>query len=90
MILEEKYKKFREKVKDFADREVACRAKQLDLNDEFPWDLVKKMAELKLLALYVPQQYGGAGLDTLCYTIAVEEVVSPLPLIKTSKSFFVY
>ncbi len=74
MILEEKYKKFREKVKDFADREVACRAKQLDLNDEFPWDLIKKMAELKLLALYVPKQYGGAGLDTLCYTIAVEEV----------------
>ncbi len=74
MILDEKYQSFREKVKDFADREVLCRAKDLDLNDEFPWDLVKRMAELNLLALYVPKKYGGAGLDTLFYTIAVEEI----------------
>lgn len=74
MILEEKYNKFREKVRDFADKEVAPRAKELDLNDEFPWDLVKRMAEMKLLALYVPEKYGGAGLDVLTYTIAVEEI----------------
>jgi butyryl-CoA dehydrogenase len=65
---------FREKVKDFADREVAPRARILDRNDEFPWDLIKRMAELRLLALYVPEKYGGAGLDTLSYAIAVEEI----------------
>lgn len=74
MILEEKYTKFRETVRDFAKNEVACKAHDIDLNDKFPWDLAKRMAELNLLALYVPKEYGGAGLDTLCYAIAVEEI----------------
>jgi butyryl-CoA dehydrogenase len=74
MILDEKYIKFRASVKDFADKEVAPRAKELDLNDELPWDLMKRMAELELLALYVPKKYGGAGLDVLTYAIAVEEI----------------
>ncbi|UCG90989.1 MAG: acyl-CoA dehydrogenase family protein [candidate division WOR-3 bacterium] len=74
MILDDEYNKFREKVKDFADREVAPRAKILDLKGEFPWDLVKRMAELELLAVYVPKDYGGAGRDNLSYAIAVEEV----------------
>lgn len=74
MILSEKHREFRGKVKDFADREVAPRAKEIDMNDEFPWDLVKRIAELRLLALYVPEEYGGAGLDVLSYAIAVEEI----------------
>ncbi|MBA7522054.1 Acyl-CoA dehydrogenase, short-chain specific [subsurface metagenome] len=74
MILHEKHKKFRQKVKDFADNEVAPRAKELDIKHEFPWDLVKRMAELELLALYVPKEYGGAGFDVLSYAIAVEEI----------------
>jgi len=74
MILEEKYEKFREKVRDFALNEIACKAYDIDLNEKFPWDLIKRMAELNLLALYVPKEYGGAGLDTLCYAIAVEEI----------------
>lgn len=74
MILDEKHKEFRKMVREFADNEVAPRAKELDMNDEFPWDLVKRMAELKLLALYVPKEYGGAGLDVLSYAIAVEEI----------------
>jgi len=74
MILHEKYLKFREKVRDFADKEVAPRAKELDMKDEFPWDLIKRMAELELLALYVPKEYGGAGLDVLSYAIAIDEI----------------
>jgi len=74
MILDEKYNKFRAKVRDFADQEVLARAFEIDSKDEFPWDLVKKMSELGLLALYVPEKYGGAGLDVLTYAIAVEEV----------------
>jgi butyryl-CoA dehydrogenase len=74
MILHEKYLKFREKVRDFADKEVAPRAKELDIKDEFPWDLIKRMAELELLALYVPKEYGGAGLDVLSYAIAIDEI----------------
>ncbi len=74
MILDEKYIRFRSKVKDFADKEVSPRAKELDLNDEFPWDLIRRMAELELLAISVPKKYGGANLDTLSYAIAVEEI----------------
>ena len=74
MILDEKHIRFREKVKRFADEEVAPRARKLDQKCEFPWDLVKRMAELELLAIYLPEKYGGAGLDTLSYTIAVEEI----------------
>ena len=74
MILHERHEKFRTKVREFAAKEVAARACEMDRTGEFPWDLVKRMAELRLTALYVPQQYGGAGLDTLHYTIAVEEI----------------
>lgn len=74
MILGEKYDQFRKKVQEFARNEVAVRACEIDKHDEFPWDLVKRMAELELFGLYVPKKYGGAGLDVLTYAIAVEEV----------------
>lgn len=74
MILSEKHKEFKEKVRQFANNEVAPRAKEIDQKGEFPWDLVKRMAELELLAIYVPREYGGAGLDVLSYAIAVEEI----------------
>jgi len=74
MILSDKHKEIRGKVRAFADNEVAPRAKEIDQKGEFPWDLVKRMAELQLLAIYVPKEYGGAGLDVLSYAIAVEEI----------------
>jgi butyryl-CoA dehydrogenase len=74
MILSEKHLQLREKVRAFADNEVAPRAKELDKSGEFPFDLVKRMGELGLFALYVPEEYGGAGSDVLSYAIAVEEV----------------
>jgi butyryl-CoA dehydrogenase len=74
MILGDRHRKFQARVREFAEREVAARACELDKRGEFPWDLVKRMAELKLTAIYVPEEYGGAGLDTLHYAIAVEEV----------------
>ncbi len=74
MILEEKHTKFQLQVRDFALKNVAPRARELDEKDEFPYDIVRKMAEFGMLAIYVPKEYGGAGLDTLCYTIAVEEI----------------
>ncbi len=74
MILSDAHQNFRKKVKGFADNEVALRAKEIDKKGEFPWDLVKRLAELKLLAIYIPEEYGGAGLDVLSYAIAVEEI----------------
>ena len=74
MILSDNHLKFKEKIRQFADEVVAPRAIELDLNSEFPYDLVKKMGEMDLYGLFVPKKYGGAGLDTLSYAIAVEEV----------------
>ena len=61
-------------VRDFAEREVKPRAEAIDHNGEFPRDLVDKAATLGLLGILVPDEYGGAGLDHLCFAIFVEEV----------------
>jgi len=74
MILTDKHKTFQLKVREFAAQEVAPRARDLDRKGDFPLDLVGRMAELQLTAVYVPKEYGGAGLDTLHYAIAVEEI----------------
>ena len=74
MILSDKHLQFKKKVKEFADNVVAPRAIDLDLKSEFPYDLVKKMGEMGLYGLFIPEKYGGSGLDTLSYAIAVEEV----------------
>src|SRR4030042_3801065 len=72
--LSEEQKMIQEMVRDFAQNEVRPRAEQIDRTHEFPADLVKKMAELGLMGVEVPEQWGGAGMDPICYAIAVEEV----------------
>ncbi|MBC8313645.1 MAG: acyl-CoA dehydrogenase family protein [Candidatus Cloacimonetes bacterium] len=74
MILSDKHLKFREKVKQFADNEIAPESTELEKKEKFPWEIIKKMGKSNLLAIYVPKKYGGAGLDTLSYAIAVEEI----------------
>jgi short/branched chain acyl-CoA dehydrogenase len=61
-------------VRDFAQSEVAPRAEEMDRTHQFPYDLVATMADLGLMGLPYPEQYGGAGGDTVSYAIAVEEV----------------
>ena len=65
---------FREKVRDFAEREVKPVASYNDENEIFDVELTRKMAELGLLGICVPKEYGGQELDTLSYIIAVEEL----------------
>jgi short-chain 2-methylacyl-CoA dehydrogenase len=64
----------RETVRDFAEREIKPVAKELDEKAIFSYDLTKKMGELGLFGMYLPEKYGGQGLDTLSYIIAVEEI----------------
>jgi short-chain 2-methylacyl-CoA dehydrogenase len=64
----------RSTVREFAENKVAPVAAELDREHRFPYELVAEMAELGLMGMPVPEEYGGAGTDTLSYVIAVEEL----------------
>jgi alkylation response protein AidB-like acyl-CoA dehydrogenase len=64
----------RRTVREFAEEKVAPVAAELDREHRFPYDLVAELAELGLMGMPVPEEYGGAGADTLSYAIAVEEL----------------
>lgn len=72
--LSQEQKMIRETVRDFAEREVKPLARELDEKGEFSYELTKKMGELGLFGMNLPEKYGGQGLDTLSYIIAVEEM----------------
>ena len=72
--LSEEHDLFRRSVREFADKEIAPRALEVDQTHEFPWDNIKKMAALGLLGVPYPEELGGSGGDTLMYAIAVEEI----------------
>jgi alkylation response protein AidB-like acyl-CoA dehydrogenase len=64
----------RDTVRTFAREKVQPVAGELDLTGRFPYELVSELAELGLMGLPVPEQYGGAGGDTVSYAIAIEEL----------------
>ncbi|OGF13602.1 MAG: acyl-CoA dehydrogenase [Candidatus Eisenbacteria bacterium RBG_16_71_46] len=72
--LSEDQRAVREMVRDFAEREIRPIAAHIDETHEFPAATTKKMAELGLLGMFVPEQYDGAGMDYLSYVIAIEEL----------------
>ena len=61
-------------VREFAREEIAPVAEALDRDKRFPYDIVAKMAELGLMGIPFPEEYGGGGADTLSYALAVEEL----------------
>jgi alkylation response protein AidB-like acyl-CoA dehydrogenase len=61
-------------VREFARGEVAPVAEELDRAKAFPYEIVRKLGELNLMGIPFPQEYGGAGADTLAYVLAVEEL----------------
>ena len=72
--LTEEQELLRTTLRDFAKHEIAPHAAKYDEAAEFPWENVRKMRELGLFGMIFPQEYGGSGLDTLSYAIAVEEI----------------
>jgi butyryl-CoA dehydrogenase len=74
ICLKEEHHQVRETARQFADEVLAPRAREIDEKEEFPADVVRQMGQLGFLGLPYPERYGGAGLDTLSYAIAVEEV----------------
>ena len=61
-------------MRDFALEKVAPVAEELDREHRFPYELVAELAELGLMGIPIPEEYGGGGGDTLSYAIAVEEL----------------
>jgi short-chain 2-methylacyl-CoA dehydrogenase len=64
----------RRTVRDFAEGEVAPVAEALDREKRFPYEIVAKLGELGLMGIPFPEEYGGAGADSLAYALAVEEL----------------
>ena len=60
--------------RDFAENEVKDLAEEVDEEERFPMETVKKMAKLGMMGIYFPKEYGGAGADVLSYAICVEEL----------------
>jgi short-chain 2-methylacyl-CoA dehydrogenase len=72
--LDSEHELVRSTVREFAEQRVAPVAEELDREGRFPYDLVAGMAELGLMGMTIPEEYDGAGADTLAYAIAVEEL----------------
>ncbi|MBU2611503.1 MAG: acyl-CoA dehydrogenase [Chloroflexi bacterium] len=60
--------------RDFAQEKIAPVAAEFDESGEFPHETIKKMGEMGFMGIEVPEEYGGAGLDTLSYVLALEEI----------------
>ncbi len=70
----EHHQLLRRTVREFARAEVAPYARKWDEEERFPKELVPKLAQLGLLGIRVPEQYGGSGMDTVSYAICIEEI----------------
>jgi butyryl-CoA dehydrogenase len=72
--LTEEQRLVRDTARDFAAREIAPKAAEIDKSGRWPAEIVARMAELGFLGMAIPEEFGGAGLDTLSYALVMEEV----------------
>jgi butyryl-CoA dehydrogenase len=72
--LTDEQRMIRDTAREFAAREVAPKAAELDKSGRWPIEIVAKMGELGLMGVAIPQEYGGAGMDAVSYALAMEEI----------------
>jgi len=70
----DEHEMIRQTARDFARKEIAPVAAEFDESGEFPRQTIRKMGEMGFMGIEVPEEYGGAGMDTLAYVLALEEV----------------
>lgn len=68
------HKMLRDAARDFAQKEIAPIAAEFDESGEFPYNTIKKMGALGFMGIEIPEEYGGAGMDSLSYVLALEEI----------------
>jgi alkylation response protein AidB-like acyl-CoA dehydrogenase len=74
LVMTEEHEQLLKMVRDFAQKEIAPIAAEFDESGEFPMATIKKMGELGLMGIEVPEEYGGAAMDTLAYVLTMIEV----------------
>ncbi|MBX5444691.1 acyl-CoA dehydrogenase [Sphaerobacter sp.] len=72
--LDSEHQLFRERFRAFANEVVVPRAAEIDRTGEFPWDVINAAAELGLLGVPIPEEYGGVGADGLAFALLIEEI----------------
>ena len=72
--LGEEHELLRRTVRDFSEERIAPIAEELDREHRFPYEVVEGLAELGVMGVPIPEEYGGAGLDTLSYALVIEEL----------------
>jgi butyryl-CoA dehydrogenase len=72
--LTEEQRLIRDTARDFAAREIAPKASELDKSSRWPAEIITQMSELGFMGMMVPEEFGGGGLDTLSYALAMEEI----------------
>jgi alkylation response protein AidB-like acyl-CoA dehydrogenase len=73
-LLSEEHEMIRQAARDFAQKEIAPIAAEFDESGDFPGETIHKMGGMGLMGIEVPEEYGGAGMDTLAYVLALEEI----------------
>ena len=73
-FLTEEHKMIRQAARDFAQKEIFPIAPEYDESGEFPLETIRKMGAMGFMGIEVPEKYGGAGMDTLAYVLALEEI----------------
>jgi alkylation response protein AidB-like acyl-CoA dehydrogenase len=72
--LTEEHEMIRQTAREFAQKEIAPIAAEFDETGEFPYKTIMKMGQMGFMGIEVPEEYGGAGMDTLAYVLALEEI----------------
>jgi alkylation response protein AidB-like acyl-CoA dehydrogenase len=72
--LTDEHEMIRQAARDFAQNEIGRVAAEFDETGDFPQETIRKMGEMGFMGIEVPEAYGGAGMDTLSYVLALEEI----------------
>jgi len=73
-FITEEHEMIRDAARDFAQNAIAPIAAEFDESGDFPIDTIKQMGELGFMGIEIPEQYGGVGMDTMAYVLALEEI----------------